>query len=123
MLDNLSTRQNFTSLEYVKQDGDNVPLSLVKDEFPPVFDETSSITMPSLGDTLSSAKKDSVSTIMSGERSHQSVSILITDTSNVPSINDVPNIESDKEDSSCKIISISNLTEEPKEMQHGTDTR
>ena len=106
MLDNLSTRQNFSSLEYVKQDGDNIPLSLVKDEFPPVFDETSSITMPNREDTLSSAKKDSVSTIVSGERSYQSVSILITDTSNVPSINDVPNIDSDKEDSSCKITSI-----------------
>jgi len=123
MLENYSTSQNFLSLEYTKQGDDNIPSSLSKDEFPPVFDETSSVTRPKLGDHLKIIQRDSGSSIVSDDKSYQSVSILITDTSNVPSVSDEPKIAIENDDSHSNLPSIENLKDDEIQIHQKNNDR
>ena len=85
-LKNRSSVSTKVVIEDCKEESSN----LQKDDFPPVFDEFS-MSVPKMDEILTNRghKGSSVSTIMSDERSCQSsVSILITDTTNViPSLN------------------------------------
>ena len=121
-LEKFSTNHNFTPSEYDKQHGDdNISTSLSKDEFPPVFDETSSVTRPKCRNTLKPTQKDSVSSVISDEKSYQSVSILITDTSNFPSIDDEPAI--DKDELPSATTSVGNLKDDKIQINQNTTDR
>ena len=123
-LEIFSTNHDFTPLEYDKQHGDdNISTSLSKDEFPPVFDETSSVTRPKCRNTLKPIQKDSVSSVISDDKSYQSVSILITDTSNFPSIDDEPATATDNDELPSATTSVGNLKDDKIQIHQNTTDR
>ena len=89
-----NSRKNESSIttKVVIEECEDESSNLQKEDFPPVFDDNST-SVPKISENLRvrSPKGSSISTIISDEKSFESsVSILITDTSNV-----IPNISHD----------------------------
>ena len=111
IIENAKTDHSLTSTKVVIEEcDDDVLPNLQKEDFPPVFDD-SSTSVPKMEETFSNrSQKGSISTTMSDEKSClSSVSILITDTtSNISKTN---NDKDSTELENAKSKSISTIKE------------